>query len=272
MAEYVFDNAAEHPTARRFAGLETLYDRRTQLLLQSTGIGPGWRCLEIGGGGGSIASWLADCVGADGSVVATDIDPRFLDRLSTPSRRQLSVQRHDVTVDPLPDETFDLIHARLVLQHLPTAATVLPKLVAAIRPGGWLVVEDFDPTFVDRAFPVFDPGTAPLVRRIFDGVGTLLETRGAGPGWARGLHARFTAANLVDVSVEGHLEIRNGGSPGASIDVANLEQAGPALVAAGQIETADIERILAHLTDPAFTYSSPMMFCAVGRRLSRGED
>jgi len=266
MTGYVFSNAAEDPTARRFAGLETLYDARTQRQLEATGIGAGWRCLEIGAGGGSIATWLADRVGSEGEVLATDLDPRFLERLNTTARPQLTVRRHDVVTDALPDAAFDLIHARLVLLHLPTAAAVLPRLVAALRPGGWLVIEDFDPTFVDRAFPVTDPAIAATMRRVFGPLGALIEARGASPGWARGLHARFTAAGLTDVAADCHLEIRAGGSPGARVDAANIEQAGPGLVEAGKAEASDVEHVLAHLRDPQVTYASPMMFSVQGRR------
>lgn len=266
MTGYVFDNSVEGATARRFAGLEALYDTRTRRSLAATGVDLGWRCLEVGAGGGSIAAWLADQVGPAGSVLATELDPRFLGVLAGPDRPQLEVRRHNVATDPLPQEAYDLVHARLVLLHLPTAVGALARLVKTLRPGGWLVLEDFDPTFVDRTFPVADPEDAASTGRIFAALGELLETRGAGHGWARGLHGRVTAAGLVDVAAEGYFEIRTGGSPGADIDAANLEQAGPALVAAGRIQAADVDRTLALLKDSSFVYASPTMFVVQGRR------
>jgi SAM-dependent methyltransferase len=266
MTGYVFDNAAEGPTARRFAGLEALYDARTRRALEATGIGPGWRCLEVGAGGGSVAAWLAGQVGADGHVLATDLDPRFLSALPSLDRANVEIRRHDVAADPLPIAEFDLVHARLVLVHLPAAADVLARLAATLRPNGWLVVEDFDPTFVDRAFPIADPENAAVARRVFGVLGELLEARGAGPGWARGLHGRVAGAGLVDIVAEGNLEIRMGGSPGAQVDAANLEQTGPALIAAGTLETMDFDRMLTLLADPGFTYASPVMFVVRGRR------
>jgi len=41
MSSYIFDNAAEEPTAQRFASLESLYDPRTIRFLETTGVGPG---------------------------------------------------------------------------------------------------------------------------------------------------------------------------------------------------------------------------------------
>src|SRR4051812_45567785 len=127
MSKYIFDNAAEQPTSQRFANLESIYDPRTIAFLEATGIDAGWRCLEVGGGGGSVAAWLADRVGPSGDVLVTDIDPRFLQGLAASGRPNLEVRQHDITSDRLPPDAFDLIHARLVLLHLPGADRVLER-------------------------------------------------------------------------------------------------------------------------------------------------
>jgi ubiquinone/menaquinone biosynthesis C-methylase UbiE len=193
MSRYIFDNGAEQPTTQRFASLEALYDPRTIRFLEGTGVGPGWHCMEVGGGSGSIAAWLADRVGVTGRVLVTDIDPRFLAGLAAAGRPNVEVRRHDVGADPLPESAFDLIHARLVLLHVPEAPAAVARLVAALRPGGWLVVEDFDPTFIDRAFPTADAVDAAIVHRAFAALGELLVARGAGRGWGRTLYQRFVA-------------------------------------------------------------------------------
>ena len=81
MDRYLFANAAA-PAAERLVSLETLYDPWTIRHLELTGVGAGWQCLEVGGGGGSIAAWLARRVGPSGRVLVTDIDPRFLAALT----------------------------------------------------------------------------------------------------------------------------------------------------------------------------------------------
>src|SRR5687768_10129658 len=105
---YVFDNAAEQQARERFAALPRLYDPGTIRHLAALGVGAGWRCLEVGAGGGSIARWLAQRVGSTGYVVATDLDTRFLEPLAREVGPPLAVQRHDVTADPLPEASFDL--------------------------------------------------------------------------------------------------------------------------------------------------------------------
>lgn len=265
MSSYIFDNAAERPTAQRFASLEALYDLRTNHFLEATGVGPGWRCLEVGGGSGSIAAWLADRVGDTGHVLVTDIDPRFLTTLAEAGRPNVEVRRHDVGVDVLPEGAFDLIHARLVLIHVPTAPLALARLAAALRPGGWLVVEDFDATFIDRSFPTTDPAEATVVRAAFTALGELLVARGAGRGWGRSLYQRFIDLGLENVGMEGHLAVRPGGSAGALLDRANLNQVRDAAVGAGLIAAEEMERMIVLLNDPACAFASPTMFTAWGR-------
>src|SRR5262249_44149957 len=158
----IFDNAAEPETAERFASLDALYNFRTFRFLETAGIGPGWHCLEVGGGSGSVAAWMADRVGPSGYVLVTDIDPRFIEgpqRHATVDRR-----RHDIGLDPLPEQAFDLIHARLVLQHVPQRQKALEKLVAALKPRGWLVIEEFDGRIVDRAIAAADTSDAERFR------------------------------------------------------------------------------------------------------------
>lgn len=96
--EYVFDNGNK-PAETRYRELSTLYDEQTIRHLEQRGIDEGWSCLEVGGGGGSIASWLCTRVGATGRVLATDINLTFLQALSFPN---LEVRRHDIRFEGLP--------------------------------------------------------------------------------------------------------------------------------------------------------------------------
>ena len=139
-SEYLLTNAREQ-TVARFDALEEAFDFLTTGHLGRIGVAPGWRCLELGAGGGSIAAWLATQVGSAGRVVATDLD---VSRFRTHSLEQLEVRRLDLVTDALPVGPWDLIHERLVLQHVPARLQVLDRMVAALAPGGWIVLEDFD--------------------------------------------------------------------------------------------------------------------------------
>src|SRR3982751_1156180 len=108
---YLLNNAGMQAPAR-FAALAAMFDPGTKRHLTSRGVAQGWNCLEVGGGGGSIAAWLAERVGPSGRVLVTDIDPRHLETLHLPN---VEVRRHDILTAPLPAGAFDLIHVRLVL-------------------------------------------------------------------------------------------------------------------------------------------------------------
>lgn len=83
---YAYDNALAGQR-ERLRTLEALFDAGTIAELEARGIGRGWRCLEVGAGGGSIARWLADRVAPDGVVVATDRDTTVLDGVIAPEPR-----------------------------------------------------------------------------------------------------------------------------------------------------------------------------------------
>ena len=123
---------------RRLGMLAEARDPRTRRMLDSTGLSPGWRCWELGAGGGTVSAWLGRRVGPDGSVWSTDVDLQF----HRPVLPNVVVERHDVTRDQVPDAAFDLVHARAVLQHLPERDQVMETLWDALVPDGWLVVED----------------------------------------------------------------------------------------------------------------------------------
>jgi protein-L-isoaspartate O-methyltransferase len=106
---YAFDNTRTIQR-RRLAALARLLDPGSVRDLEATGVGPGRRCLEVGAGNGSVAAWLCDRVGAAGTVVATDLDTTVLRDLSHP---KFDVRAHDVAVDDLPEDEYDLVHMRV---------------------------------------------------------------------------------------------------------------------------------------------------------------
>src|SRR5215471_10043132 len=125
--EYLLDSAAP-PAGQRFYGLEATFDGATCRYLTATGVTAGWSCWEIGAGGGSIARWLAGQVAPGGSVLATDLEIKWMPAGPAAVR----VERHDVTSDPIPQNAYDLIHARLVLVHLPARDRIVAALAAAL--------------------------------------------------------------------------------------------------------------------------------------------
>ena len=140
MNTHAFDQGAQEERDR-LAGIESLFDSYSMRRLADLGVSQGWQCLEVGFGAGGVALWLAERVGSTGRVVAVDLDPRFLDGHG---RANLEVRKHDVAADPLEEAAFDLAHARAVLDLVPDRQRALERMLSALRPGGWLVLEEID--------------------------------------------------------------------------------------------------------------------------------
>jgi SAM-dependent methyltransferase len=114
-SKYVFADNPEERERERLRQFEAWGDRYTIRRLESIGIPAGWRCLDVGAGSGSVATLLAHRVGPSGTVVAADIDLRFLTNLPP----NVEVRRHDITTSDLESKSYDFVHFRALLMHLP---------------------------------------------------------------------------------------------------------------------------------------------------------
>jgi SAM-dependent methyltransferase len=258
-SRYLLDNASREAPIR-FAALSALFDPGTIRHLQERGVGRGWHCLEVGGGGGSIASWLADRVGPTGRVVTTDIDPRFLECLNLPS---LVVQRHNIATDPLPEGAFDLVHARLVLMHLAEREQALARMISALKPGGWLIDEEYD-SFSLLPDPTINPGEVLLQTQI--AVNNLLDDGGVDRLFGRRLIGRLRAHGLISVGGEARSFMWQRGSAGAALARATYELLQRDLIDGNYITPQQFEEDVARLDDPDFLTPSAILWSAWGRR------
>ncbi|KAJ6607910.1 S-adenosyl-L-methionine-dependent methyltransferase, partial [Mycena sp. CBHHK59/15] len=77
----------------------------------------------------------------DAKVIAVDLSP--LPPIPLPPN--MTFQRVDVTEGlPFADETFDIVHARFFMKHVPNAKDVMERAAKLLKPGGWLLVDDYD--------------------------------------------------------------------------------------------------------------------------------
>jgi SAM-dependent methyltransferase len=138
--DYAFPHSAKDES-RRLELLEQRLDPLTQRRVQNLGVSTGARCLEIGGGRGSITRWLSNVVGPTGRVIATDLQVGFLGEIDASN---VEVMRHDIRTDTFPPSSFDLVHTRAVLMHISPGVDLLRRIVTWLAPGGWLVLEEPD--------------------------------------------------------------------------------------------------------------------------------
>jgi SAM-dependent methyltransferase len=262
MAHYVLDNAAPE-AEQRFASLESCYDSVTVRQLEEIGVARGWRCLEVGGGGGSIARWLADRAGPGGHVVVTDINPRWLDA----DRPNIDMRRHDIVADELEPNAFDLAHERLVLIHLPQHRQALGRMIAAVKPGGWLLLEDFDLSWLPLT-PVCSPADAALFTKMTDTLARILDEAGVQLDFGRRICSLLRERGLIDVQVETHTRVWTGGSPGCRLHRANIEQLEDLVVDVGEVTRGELAHFYELIEDPSFAVNSYTLVSARGRRLA----
>jgi SAM-dependent methyltransferase len=150
--EYVHQNNPSETESARLRKLEALFDPRTQALIKKIGLRKGHSILEAGAGRGGLLPWLWETVGERGHVTAVDLKTRFIDHIQQPN---LEILEGDLTEMDLGKEKFDLIHERYVLTHIADYRSVLKKMMAALKPGGWLLLEDAD--FSAAEFKTADP-------------------------------------------------------------------------------------------------------------------
>ena len=243
---------------RRFELLAACHDGASRRRAAALGVGPGWRCLDAGAGEGSFARWLAQRVGERGHVVAADLDVTLMADLDAPN---VEVCQTDLTRDALPRDAFDLVHTRLALIHIPARDALLPRLAAAVRPGGVLLVEE------DDAYPVASTATG-AYRAAWD---VFLQTMGDGgtdPAWARDLPQRLGALGLTGIDAESQVQLFPGGSHPAEFWSLTWLQARERAVAIGAA-VEDLDRGRALLADPGRWFHGPAMVAAWGWRPRR---
>ena len=82
---------------------------------------------------------MSERVGPNGHVVAIDINT---DWIPASLAANVEVHRHDIGVDELARGAFDLVHERAVLTFVPEREAALTQMIAALKPGGCLLVEE----------------------------------------------------------------------------------------------------------------------------------
>jgi SAM-dependent methyltransferase len=244
---------------RRLGALSELFDPVTFRHLLAVGVSAGWECWEVGAGGASVPTWLAGQVGPSGRVVASDIDTAWM-----PARAVFEVLLHDVGVDEAPGSGFDLVHARLLLTHVPQRMEAFASMVAALRPGGWLVIEDADPALQPLICPDEYGPAQQLANRLRQGFRTLMAGRGAELAFGRTLPRLMRAAGLESVQADAFFPIT---SPACTaLEIATVQQIRERLVAAGLATQAQIEQHLTNVANGGLDLATAPLISAWGRK------
>jgi len=190
---------------------------------------PGMAVLDIGCGTGAITAGIAKAVGPEGWVVGVDRDAPLLDmaRREHAAITNLVFEQQDV-LELSYDACFDIATAARALQWMANPVLALERMIAAVKPGGMVVVLDYN--HERNAWTPDPPAEFARFYRAF------LDWRAAN-GWnnaiADQLPDLFCRAGLADIRTFDSDEVAGRGSAAAAICTHLIEGVGRQVVAAG---------------------------------------
>ncbi|KAB1140051.1 class I SAM-dependent methyltransferase [Streptomyces luteolifulvus] len=226
------------------------YDDFTMARLRALGVGPGWHCLDVGAGTGTVSRRLLDEAGVT-SVLAVDRDLRFLTERPVPG---LEVLEADITAPDFAPGRFRLVHARFVLMHLPERDRLITALAELVAPGGVLVLSDAVDLTSDRT-----PSTpyTSVMRAMWQG---LRATIGTDVSWVPSYPHLLRGTGLMPVAAEIQVPPLLPGSPISRFWADTWERSRAAMLATGLVDDAAVDAAVWYLgSDECAALSAGML-------------
>jgi SAM-dependent methyltransferase len=269
-----------YPIERRVGEIERLRAQAAavapdaEVMLDQIGVGPGWRCLDLGAGAGGILDLLSARVGPTGGVVGLDADPALLAaaRAWLAAAGRLANVRlvvGDAYRPGLRDGTFDLVHVRFVASTAGLPDQLIRAALALVRPGGALAFQEPDTATMNcyPPHPAWDRLKAAL-QAAFLAVGG--DTR-----LGQRLYGLVRAAGLLDVRYRPFLVGVTRGEPLADLLPATVESLRATILGGGILGEDELARALAecraHLAEPMTVSTTFLTVQVWGRKpLTRG--
>lgn len=245
--------AGEH---QRLALMSKLLDPLHHRLLETVGLKPGLRCLEIGCGNGSISQWMSRKVGPAGHVVATDIDLQYIKRLR---RSNLEIRQLNILKEKPEAGKYDLITARAVLHHIATPEKAIRNMVQALKPGGILL--SIEPDFLAAI-----AATPPRLRAFWQAWLRWSQSVDVNYFIGRKMPDLLTAAGLQKVAAEGTTEIYRGDSPWAAYWLDTIRELKGRLLKSGYMSSHMLTHFEKFYSDPEAWTSAITFVAAWGER------
>jgi ubiquinone/menaquinone biosynthesis C-methylase UbiE len=232
---------------RRLHVLHDVYSPVGRRVLLQAGLKPGMKVADFGCGVGVVTRMLAEMVGPWGHVTGVDVNGAQLeqaaDLCTDEGWTNTAFLERSACETGLPRNSFDLVYCRFLLLHLPDPVSCLREMRGVLKPGGILVVEDGDLATATSVPPSAMDHFAYLF-------GRLAPIRGVDYSIAKNLYHMVTAAGFPEANIEIHqpaiLRREN-----RLFLKWSVEEAGPALVAAGILSTEGLARTLSAMQDAA---------------------
>jgi SAM-dependent methyltransferase len=115
--------------------------------------------VDVGTGSQVVSNAIAERLGENGKVIGFDHSPEMLRRGSLNGRLFVA----DARAVPLPENTTDLVTARMVYHHLPDVDSAIRESYRVLTPGGKLIVSEYVPpdeealAFERQVFDIKEP-------------------------------------------------------------------------------------------------------------------
>ncbi len=236
-------------------------------LFDEIGIRDGWRVVEIGCGPRGCLGLLSGRVGATGRVVGVERSHEQVERaqrfVTDNGFANVEVLQCDARNTGLPEGTFDLATARLVLVNVPQPEQLVAEMVRLVRPGGFVALHEPDST-TQRC----DPPHAALTRLV-QVLNTSAEMNGIDRTIGPKVPRLLRESGLIDIRVNPLVHVYPSGHGRRMLLPDFVENARQRILDQNLIEEAELNQLAAalrrHLEDPETLVVSSLFIQAWGR-------
>ncbi|MFQ5913096.1 MAG: class I SAM-dependent methyltransferase [Nitrospinota bacterium] len=245
-----------------------MWSRPTKEALDQLKIGKGWRCLELGCGAGVALEQIARRVGPSGEVLGVDMNPRVIEKTGEALHRSgvhnAGLMVHDVESLGLESGSFDLVYARIFLYHMRNAEAIFQKMVGWVRPGGLVLVQDYDCSVLRHIPPL------PCFDRYEDWFRRAVSLCGAHYTIGRDLVKMFTDAGVEGIEARGDVHVSVSGDPYYDIPAEILNNMRSVVLGQGICQEKEFDHTVAELRAASETAGhcllQPLLISVWGRR------
>ena len=239
----------------------------TREMFARIGVGPGWRCLDLGCGPQGVTPLMSDAVGPSGEVVGIDMNEGFLDHARATAPQNVTFQQGDAYATGLPDESFDLVHMRFLSCTTGNPEALLAEASRLARRGGVVAMQESDLRSLNAypPHPAFDRLKQSLIGA-FGGVG-------ADATFAHNLYAVARRAGLEDVAYRPFMLGVRSVDPMIDYLPSTVESVRGTILSLGLATeselAADLEACRAHLRHPDTVFTLFTVVQVWGRKAAR---
>jgi len=246
--------------------LHSIYSPTGRVGLIEAGLKVGMTAADFGCGSGTMTRLLAAMVGPSGRVTGIDLNAPQVEQGKELCARQGLTNSDFIVADAcrtnLPRNAYDLVYCRFLLLHLPDPMACLREMLAVLKPGGILFVEDGD-----LASATSVPPTA--LDMFADLFGRLGPIRGVDYSVANRLAQMVMDAGLSDIGMKIHQPAERAGATGLLLKW-SVEEAAPAFIEEGLITRDELDWTLKGMKsaaeDPKVIALAPRMSLVWGRK------